>query len=468
MDKIKNKLLPFQIDHVNNLVRIIQKNNAVLDGSDTGTGKTYTAIATCFILKLKPIIICPKSVISTWKRVAKLFNIQLFFIVNYETLKLYKYYDNIGNRINCPYIIHNKNKENKNKDDDTKYTKFIWQDLDDSNIIFIFDEAHRATNLTTDNGQLLFSAKLMNSPNPKPIMLLSATIADKPEKFKLFFWILNFIDPSTAVSMRYSQYMYTMIRWIIRDQQPMLRIYNMLYPNRATRMRIDALGDLFPETQITAEPYNIGKKREEEIEKQYSIIGDLLDELQNKINTDKANILVRIMRAHQKIELLKAPIFIELANDFMESGYSVVIFVNFTETLKLLSKMLHTNNLIYGDQTQENREKTINSFSENNSKIIICNIKAGGVGISLHDIYGGHPRASIISPPWSSIDLVQALGRIHRAGGKSKSIQRIVYTANTIEEKIADKLRGKLDNINTINDGGLQNLLTQILKPIVK
>lgn len=66
-----------------------------------------------------------------------------------------------------------------------------------------------------------------------------------------------------------------------------------------------------------------------------------------------------------------------------------------------------------------------------------------------------HPRVSLISPTWSSIDLVQALGRVHRAGGKSKSLQRIIYTADTVEEKIADKLQYKLLNINSINNGDL-------------
>jgi len=51
--------------------------------------------------------------------------------------------------------------------------------------------------------------------------------------------------------------------------------------------------------------------------------------------------------------------------------------------------------------------------------------------------------------------LVQALGRIHRAGGKTKSLQRIIYVANTVEERIAEKLKIKLKNINSINNGDL-------------
>jgi SNF2 family DNA or RNA helicase len=117
--------------------------------------------------------------------------------------------------------------------------------------------------------------------------------------------------------------------------------------------------------------------------------------------------------------------------------------------------MLHTDSIVYGEQTYENRIRIIEDFQSNKTNIIILNIKAGGVGISLHDVYGGHPRISIISPTWNSIDLVQAMGRIHRAGGKTKSLQRIIYVANTVEERIAEKLKTKLKNINSINNGDL-------------
>ena len=400
---------------------------------------------------------------SSWKKVSKYYGVKPYFIVNYETLKLYKYYNDTQDRIMCKYISPNSkyHKSDIYTNDDSVYSDYIWH-VDDKTI-FIFDEVHRASQLNTQNGELLFAAKMSG----KPLMVLSATVADVPDKFKLFFWILNFIDPSVIAksNMKFAEYMFTMQRWLSRNHKPMLSIHNMLYPNRASRMRIDSLGDLFPETQITAEAYSMGKKREEEIEKQYSIIAEELDNLKNKSSKDKENPLVKIMRAHQKIEMFKVPTFVELATDLTESKHSVVVFVNFTQTLNLLQNMLHTDLVIHGGQTQEQRDTAIESFQNNKSNIIICNIKAGGIGISLHDIHGGHPRASIISPPWSSIELVQALGRIHRAGGKTKSIQRIVYTANTIEEKIADKLRTKLNNLNQINDGEVKDIISAALKP---
>jgi superfamily II DNA or RNA helicase len=446
-DNIDDKLLVYQKNHVKNLISIIKINSVVLDASDTGTGKTYTAIATCAYLKLKPLIVCPKSVISNWARVCKIFNVKPFFISNYETLRMGKYYIN-KQRTQCPYI---KYIELDGDEDTSPKFKYEWEI--EENMIFIFDEVHKCTEFSTHNGQLLYSAKKIN----KPMMLLSATIADHPEKFKLFFYILNFIDPNEVAkkNIEYHQYINIMLNWIMRDIKPMERIYHMLYPQRASRMRIDVLGPLFPDTQISAVPYTMGHKREDEIEKQYKIISTELDELKSKGKKDRGNILVKVLRAHQKIELLKIPTFVDLAHDLIYSGHSVVIFVNFTQTLQTLADMLHTTCLIYGKQNIETREKNIKLFQENKSKIIICNIKAGSTGISLHDLEGNHPRASLISPTWSSIELVQALGRIWRAGGKSKSLQRIIYAANTVEEKIADKLQEKLNNINSINNGDL-------------
>ena len=177
---INGKLYNYQKNHTNRLINIIKQNNAVLDASDTGTGKTYTAIAACKFLKLKPIIICPKAIINNWKEVGKLFGVQITFVVNYETIKMGNYYSSTGDRIKCPYI------NLVEEDGNTYYDWVVTKDH-----IFIFDEVHKCAERRTQNSELLFSAKVSKAP----VMILSATIADRPERFMLFFYILNFIDP---------------------------------------------------------------------------------------------------------------------------------------------------------------------------------------------------------------------------------------------------------------------------------
>jgi superfamily II DNA or RNA helicase len=452
MENIKHKLLEYQQEHINNIIRILNTNNTCLDASDTGTGKTYSAIASCILSNLRPIIICPKSVIATWRNVCNYFDMKLdAIIVNYETIKKGKIYKN-DKKIKADFINITRNKKEHIEKIEFNFekSKIISQP---ENIIFIFDEVHRCSNLESDNCILLISAKETN----KKILLLSATIADYPEKFKPFFYVLNFINPSQVKNKNidYKKYIDIVDSWITRDYKPMVRIHNMLYPDRASRVRIDVLGDMFPQTQINATPYTLSSKRTLEIEKEYKKLAIELDEIKNKKNKDNINPLTLTLRSQQRIEILKIPIFVELANDFIQNKFSIVIFVNFTQTLKTLAEMLHTDSVVYGEQDYEDRIRIIEDFQSNKTNIIILNIKAGGVGISLHDVYGGHPRISIISPTWNSLDLVQALGRIHRAGGKTKSLQRIIYVANTVEERIAEKLKIKLKNINSINNGDL-------------
>lgn len=73
---MENKLLDYQIHHLKSLVQIYNNYHRILDTSDTGTGKTYVAIALCLVLNLKPFIICPKSVLSNWKEIIEYFSTQ--------------------------------------------------------------------------------------------------------------------------------------------------------------------------------------------------------------------------------------------------------------------------------------------------------------------------------------------------------------------------------------------------------
>jgi hypothetical protein len=121
-------------------------------------------------------------------------------------------------------------------------------------------------------------------------------------------------------------------------------------------------------------------------------------------------------------------------------------------------------------------------------------MRAGGVGISLHDIIGDHPRVGLHSPTWSAIEMKQAIGRLYRADAKSHTKQRIVYskprtitiptqsdnpieqattteqaeqaeqveptmdngaTTYTIEESVCKNVNEKLRNISVLNDGDL-------------
>ena len=154
--------------------------------------------------------------------------------------------------------------------------------------------------------------------------------------------------------------------------------------------------------------------------------------------------------------MLRIDTISEYTLKYINQGKSVAIFVNFTQTIKELSQRLNCECIIWGSQSLKERSKSINDFCSDKSRIIICNIASGGCGISLHDTLGQFPRVSIISPTWSAQDLIQVLGRIHRAMGKTDCEQLIIFCKGTIEESVGNVIKQKINNIRFFNDGEKQ------------
>lgn len=438
-DEIKGKLLEYQHPHIESLIHSLKTYNRALDASDTGTGKTYSAIATCLLLGLKPLIICPKSVLTSWITVINYFQAEFYGISNYELFQNCKFFthDSLNHKAPCGYLSRFRYKS-KDKSGATKdnYT-FRWQKLP-TDMIIIFDEAHRCKNSRTVNHVLLHTAAQTNNK----ILMLSATIADKPENFALAGYVLGLYPHKRHA-----------LNWMSNAGKGysniMTGVQKRIYPEYAARMRIKNLGKLFPNNQVVAQCYDMDCA--DEIQKQYKLIEEEVKKLQKKEDNSQ-NVLARIMYARMKIEQLKIPTFLELIKTYLAEGNSVAVFVNFTATLKTIADELKTGCLIFGEQSLEERTNNIDDFNEDRSQIIICNIRSGGVGISLHDKKGKYPRVSVISPSWSAQDIIQALGRVHRADGKTPVRQRIVFCKKTIEEDICERMKDKIVNIACLND----------------
>lgn len=473
---------PYQIPHVKRLIRAFHKNNGVIiDGSDTGTGKTYTAIAMAKELGLVPLIICPKSVIYSWVHALEHFGFtnvgnlvngdfddNVPYIANYECIggaKMLYFRQSKGrtkfNRKPCRYLSVEKVVNGKGRLVNNKHS-FQWH-LPPNRLV-IFDEVHRCKNGNTANAWLLMAAKTCGAK----IIGLSATVAESPIKMRAVGYALGLFRSYRDYYVWTRQYGCISNRFggmsFYGNEHAIQRLHHEIYPDRGARMAIKDLGNLFPEIQVSAELYNTDN--ENQINEVYTQMQDELDTLASTASNDRfANILVAILRARQKVEILKVPIFLELIEDYLESDNSVVIFMNFDASIDALAQRVRGLiidekrvgiSFIRGGQKLEDRDAEIRAFQDDTNRVCICNIRAGGVGISLHDLNGHHARIALISPSFSAQDLLQALGRIHRAGAKSKAIERIVFAAGSdIEERTCKAIQRKVRNINLINDGDL-------------
>jgi superfamily II DNA or RNA helicase len=430
-------LKEFQIPSVAKLCAAILKNKAALDGSDTGAGKTYTAVAVARELNMGIAVVCPKAVIYSWNKVIKdHFGMKPEFVLNYESVKTGKYKD-IGVWKSVSKIS----------------TREFFQWNIPKNTLIIFDESHRLKGHGTQNSEIAIAAKKQGYK----ILCCSATNAINPIELKCVGLITGLYKTGKWLAfLREHGCEQGRFGWEFSgDKDVLKKLHADLFLDRGVRVRRDDIKG-FPDSEVIAEAYNIDEKSQKELKEVYEEMEKELKYLQAQCKNTKEyqiNSMVIMLRARQQAELIKVPLFVEMAEDALEDGMSVVIFVNFSETVRALSKRLNTNCVVWGENKGNERDVYIADFQSDKKRVIIVNIKAGGAGLSLHDLNGNYPRLSLISPTPSAVDLRQALGRVWRDGGKTKSLQKIIFAANTVEEEVCEKVKLKLSDLDTINDG---------------
>jgi len=417
------ELYPWQVESAEKILSSLREHHVAADWSDTGTGKTAKAVWVAKQLGKPFAIICPKGVIPSWKEWCGKAGIEPVFILNYEKLRTGT--TGFG---------------------DFQNGSWVWSGITHDTLL-IWDEVHKCKGPSSLNGKMLIQSRPYNT------LMLSATFASNPmdmkatgfllglHKYTDFFpWMMkNGVKKATWGSFAY-----------FGGKTKLKVIHDAILP-KTTRIRVSELGDAFPDNELQCQAFDCG-----DADSIWLCLQEKLAELEASKAKDKPSQMTEILRARQEAEMLRLPVISEIADDLVDEGRNVVIFCNFRDSLDVLCQDASKGRMsIYGGQTAEEREDAVQSFQSNACKVLVCQIQAGGVGLSLHDL-NGRPRSSLICPTYSAIDLKQALGRIHRAGSLSKAIQMIVFAAGSIEEKVMRRVRAKLKNIETLNDGDIE------------
>lgn len=448
-------LHPPQVPHTQSIIESLRNNRVALDSSDTGVGKSIMASIAAKNLDVPVFVICPKAVIPAWDRWFKHFGITKYIVINYEKLvrgKSNKY---------LKWVLP--------KGTDTYIAKF--RNNIPTETLFILDECHRCKALESLNSELHMSCK----DGGFYILNLSASAATTPLEMKSIGYVLgthNYRDPNhykrhycAPLGAEWTGRFGTMT-WDPNSDKcrnSMEKLHHDLYNVRKVAFRLtrEQMGTYFPETQLSSDALDMGVNGQQ-IQRVYDQMERELSMLEEHTKNYSEHFFAILMKARRHAELLKVPTIVQMIEDYVSEGMSVAVFVNFTETIDAIDKRLKKqkkfdNKISYirGGQSTKVRQEEIDKFQSDESHVMLSNIFAAGVGISLHDVNGLRARSSIISPGFSAIAILQAFGRVWRQGGKSKSIQRVVFAAKTIEEKACDRLRARLGNLNLLNDGDL-------------
>ena len=430
-------LRPWQIDAAGKLISSIKCWGAAIDGSELGTGKTYSACGVVRELNVPFAIVCPKPVIHQWKKVIENhFHLNKNFkgIINYELLIRGRKDSAIAS-----FVLHRG----------ARCQKFMWKIP--KNTVIIWDEAHRLKNWKTKASKTCVEAHKQGFNQ----LFLSATLASSPLELRTIGVCTKlFKTANEYYKWAYDHGVYKGTWGLEFNNSPKIlkQIHRYLFEERGVRLLRDVIPN-FPETEIIVNAYDMDEEEAAKIRDIYAEMKKELKQIETKEKTDISEMAIRT-RALQKTEMLKIPLMEELIREGLDSGMSVVIFLNYSDSVDALAKRLNTE-CIYDGRNEKIRQKYIELFQSNEERVLITNIAAAREGLNLGDEHGGHPRLSIISPNDSVQKIKQALGRIHRENSKSKSIQKFLYIADTQEEDVVDNVGQKLENLTLINNGAI-------------
>jgi len=436
-----SKLIGPQAEHAIKLLDSIYINGVAADLSETGTGKSYVAAWVSKHLNSPIVVICPKVVIPSWKAVFKEFGIKAHVIINYELLIR-------GN---------------------TEYLNYHYDDMQvhfPKNALIIIDECHKCKGWNSRNGEMMIALK----KNNHKLLLLSATAATNPLEMRSFGFATTLHNLTNyrkfAMDCGVYEDRFRRFKFDIESQQAaaaMANIHDKLFNQFkvASRMTRKMFDNIFPVNRVISDVFDMGTNTDE-INHIYETMEAELAKLEEQSANYSDHHFAVMTKARRQTELLKVPTIVNMIEDLYDEGISPVVFVNFKDSVSAITKQLNKNSryndkiaCIVGGQSDKEREEDIADFQADRKRIMIANLAAGNAGVSLHDLNGNYPRHSILCPSFSAINMLQALGRIHRAEAKTPCIQKIVFAANTIEEQACRRVQSKLNNLEALNTGDL-------------
>lgn len=425
-----------------------------LIADEMGLGKTLQAITwtTLHSDKIPILVICPATLKINWKREFEQWvGIKSQIIDTNFTLS-----DTLFNESKV-YII--------NYDIFRKKREII----EKLNIqILILDECHYVKNSKAQRSEeiLNFGKKVPHvlaiSGTPilnRPVEIYNVLKLLCPEKFGNYFSFIN----------RYCGAYRT--KWglnvtgasNIKELSDLLRSTVML-----RREKKDVLTELPDKTRVII-PLEIDLKQYKKVEdnlKKYLI------EVKNRTEESVSNTveaLAMIEYCKQEAVKAKIPAFIEWVKDFMEINNKLVIFAHHKEFIDILINDLKEFNpvKIVGGMDVENKQNSIDKFqNDKDIRIIICSMKAAGVGITLT----ASNYVAFLELGWTPGDHNQCEDRCHRIGAKDNVTCYYFLGINTIEESIYSLIQSKQKVFKELMQDSniIEESTTNILDSLIK
>ena len=154
----------------------------------------------------------------------------------------------------------------------------------------------------------------------------------------------------------------------------------------------------------------------------------------------------------------KIDILMNIIDDSTDN--KILVFSQFTKVLEVIANRLKEENILYsyldGKTTAKDRIKLVEDFNNNDNKVFLISLKAGGTGLNL-------TSADIVvhfDPWWNPAVENQASDRAHRIGQKNVVNVIKLIAKDTVEERVINLQESKKELIEDIINSNLDNSTT--------
>ena len=178
----------------------------------------------------------------------------------------------------------------------------------------------------------------------------------------------------------------------------------------------------------------------------------------------RGEVMVRINILRQISARGKVRDVIEFVKDFRENGKKIILFCSLHEVVDQLKHYFPTAVSVTGRDSQDEKQRAVDAFQNNpKADIIICSIKAAGVGLTLT----ASSNVAFVEFPWTYADCCQCEDRAHRIGQKDSVTCYYFLGRRTIDEKVYRIIQEKKNIANAVT-GSTEDIEENIVDMVAR
>lgn len=427
------------------------EHQRVIIGDEPGLGKTLQSIGVADCANAYPcLVICPASLKINWQREFEKFTDKKALILDNSTRTTWHYLLSMG-----MYQVAIVNYESLRK-------YFVWDIKANGtfrlkDVVFcpqinmfrsvIIDESHRVKDPGAQ--QTIFAKGICTGK--RYIMLLSGTpVVNRPQDLVSQLSILERLNEFGGRGKFLADYG--------EKDSDLSELSRQLYQRcMIRREKRTVLTDLPDKTRVdlyvdisNREEYSVAETDLRRYLEEYTECTDV--EIRRKM---RMKALVKFMTLRSLSAKGKVKQAVDFINTFLANDKPLIIFCSYHEIVDALKKQFPDAVTITGRDSLADKQASVDSFQSGHSKLIICSIKAAGVGLTLT----ASSNVAFVEFPWTYADCCQCEDRAHRIGQKDNvtcyyllgqhTIDHALYRIIYEKKSIANQIMGTDDDIPT-------------------